>query len=63
MKELPERFESGCSALFTLVRRADPERVAEEFLGFGGKVLVSSVSKEREAAIQELLDAASEGGD
>src|SRR5208283_142174 len=49
MKELSLRFEPGCSALFTLVRKADPERVAEEFLGFGGKVLVNSVSKEIES--------------
>jgi uncharacterized membrane protein len=63
MRELSERFKPGCSALFTLVRKADPERAAEEFLGFGGKVLVNSVSKEREAAIQKLLDGVSEGGD
>jgi uncharacterized membrane protein len=59
MKELSERFEPGCSALFTLVRKADPERVAEEFLGFGGKVLVTSVSKETEAEIQKILDGVS----
>jgi uncharacterized membrane protein len=57
MKELSERFKPESSALFTLVRKADPERVGEEFFGFGGKVLVNSVSKEREAAIQALLDA------
>ncbi len=37
-----------CSAIFTLVRKADPERLAEEFLGFGGKMLVSWLSKEKE---------------
>jgi uncharacterized membrane protein len=63
MKELSERFEPGCSALFTLVRKVDPERVAKELVGFGGKVLVNSVSKETEAEIQKLLDAAGEGGE
>jgi uncharacterized membrane protein len=63
LRELSVRFEPGCSALFTLVRKADPERVAEEFLGFGGKVLVNSVSKEGEAALQELLDGASDSRD
>ena len=58
MKALSQTFEPGCSALFTLVRKADPERVGEAFLGFGGKVLVNSVSKEREALIQEFLDKA-----
>ncbi len=56
MKDLSQKFEPGCSALFTLVRKADPERVREALLGFGGKVLVNSVSKEREAAIQAILD-------
>lgn len=60
MKLLAQKFKPGCSALFTLVRKADPERVEEEFLGFGGKVLVNSVSKEREVAIQRFLDAATE---
>lgn len=56
MKDLSQKFEPGCSALFTLVRKADPERVREALLGSGGKVLVNSVSKEREAAIQAVLD-------
>jgi uncharacterized membrane protein len=60
MKDLAKKFKPGSSALFTLVRKADPERVREAFLGFGGKVLVNSVSRQREAAIQRLLDAADE---
>lgn len=56
MKDLSQKFKPGCSALFTLIRKADPERVKEAFLGFGGKVLVNSWSKEREAAIQAILD-------
>lgn len=57
MKDLSRDFKPGSSALFTLVRKADVERVRESFLGFGGKILVNSVSKDNEAAIQELLDA------
>ena len=56
IKQLAQEFDPGCSALFTLVRKADPERVREAFLGFGGKVLVNTVSKEREALIQQILD-------
>ncbi|MHC1741583.1 MAG: DUF1269 domain-containing protein [Syntrophobacteraceae bacterium] len=56
MQELSKSFKPGSSALFTLVRRADPERVAEACFGFGGKVLVNTVSKEQEAAIQSILD-------
>ncbi len=57
VKELARKFTPGCSALFTLVRKADPEQVGETFFGFGGKVLVNSMSKNREAAIQAILDA------
>lgn len=61
MKDLSQKFTPGSSALFTLVRKADPERVREAFVGFGGKVLVNSVSREREALIQQFLDATGEG--
>ncbi|ABK17169.1 DUF1269 domain-containing protein [Syntrophobacter fumaroxidans] len=60
VEDLSRKLKPGCSALFTLVRKADPERVREAFLGFGGKVLVNSVSKERETVLQEILDAAGE---
>ncbi len=63
MKGLAEGFKPGSSALFTLVRRADPERVAKECFGFGGKVLVNTVSKEREALIQSFLDGTKEGAE
>ena len=63
MKDLSQKFKPGCSALFTLIRKADPERVKEAFLGFGGKVLVNSWSKEREAAIQAILDATAGGAE
>ncbi len=58
VKELSHKFKPGCSALFTLVRKADPERVKGAFLGFGGKVLVNTFNREREAQIQAVLDAA-----
>ena len=53
---LSKNFKPGCSALFVLVRKADPDRVGKAFAGFGGKVLVSSLSEEQEAAIQASLD-------
>jgi uncharacterized membrane protein len=63
MKDLSQKFKPGSSALFTLVRKADPERVEEAFDGFGGKVLVNSWSKEREAAIQAILDTTGGGAE
>lgn len=63
VKDLSQKFKPGCSALFTLVRKADPEKVKEAFLGFGGKVLVNSFNKEREAQVQAILDAADAEGE
>lgn len=63
MRDLAQKFKPGCSALFTLVRKADPGPVGEAFLGFGGKVLVNSVSKEREGLLQQFLDAAVDRGE
>jgi len=63
MKDLAASLKPGSSALFTLVRRADPERVADECFGMGGKVLVNSLNQEREAAIQAFLDGTKEGGE
>ncbi len=60
IRDLSQKFKAGSSALFTLVRKADVERVGEAFRGFGGKVLVNSVSREREAVLQELIEAAGE---
>jgi uncharacterized membrane protein len=60
VEDLSRKLQPGSSALFTLVRRADPEHVAAECFGFGGKVLVNSLSKEREALIQAFLDGARE---
>ena len=56
VEDLSKDFKPGCSALFTLVGKADPDRVEEAFLGFGGRVLVSSLSAESEAAIQAFLN-------
>jgi uncharacterized membrane protein len=56
VEDLSKDFKPGCSALFTLVGKVDPDRVEEAFLGFGGKILVSSLSAESEAAIQAFLN-------
>jgi uncharacterized membrane protein len=60
MKDLSQKFKPGCSALFTLVREADFKQVGGTFRGFGGNVLVNTVSREKEAAIQAILESKGE---
>jgi hypothetical protein len=41
-----------------LVRKATPDKVLDELKGFGGKVLHTSLTHEKEAKLQAALDAA-----
>jgi uncharacterized membrane protein len=45
----------GSSALFILVRNAQPEKVLAELTGVKGKVLRTSLSPEQEKKLQEAL--------
>jgi uncharacterized membrane protein len=58
MKELAQNLTPDSSALFVLVRKANPERVLEELQGTGGKILKTSLNHEDQAKLQAALDAA-----
>lgn len=58
MKELAAGLPLGSSALFVLVRKANPERVLEDLQGSGGKILKTSLTHEDEAKLRAALDAA-----
>ena len=58
MKTLSEGFQPGTSALFVLVRKATPDKVVEEIKKYGGTVLQTSLSHEKEAKLQAALDEA-----
>ena len=60
MKQLAEELKPGNSALFVLVRKATPDKVLEEIRGFGGKVLRTSLTHDKETKLQAALDAAKE---
>ncbi|MGK7873398.1 MAG: DUF1269 domain-containing protein [Xenococcaceae cyanobacterium] len=54
-QEVEKAMPSGSSAIFILVRNAEPDKVLQELYKFKGKVLRTSLSKENEAKIQEAL--------
>ena len=58
MKKLSEGFQPGTSALFVLVRSATPDKVVTEIKRYGGSVLQTSLSHEKEAQLQAALDEA-----
>jgi uncharacterized membrane protein len=55
MKELAESFKPESSALFLLVRKATPDKVMERLKGYGGKVLKTSLTKDKEEELQKVL--------
>lgn len=56
MKELGENFTPGSSAIFILIRKVTPDKVLEGIKGFKGKVLKTSLTVDKEEALQKVLD-------
>ncbi|MBO9997770.1 MAG: DUF1269 domain-containing protein [Cyanobacteria bacterium SID2] len=55
MKNLGETLQPGTSALFVLVREVTPDKVLEKVAPYGGTVLRTSLTKDEEAQLQEVL--------
>jgi uncharacterized membrane protein len=55
IREIGETIEPGSSAIFILVRKSTPDKVLDDLSKFEGKVLRTSLSKEDEAKLQEVL--------
>jgi uncharacterized membrane protein len=56
IKELGETRRNSTSAIFVLVRKATPDKVLEELKGFKGKVLKTSLTKDKEEELREVLE-------
>ena len=56
MKELGETLTPGTSALFVLVHDATPDKVMEGLKGFKGKIIQTSLAKDREEELQKVLE-------
>jgi uncharacterized membrane protein len=49
------------SAIFALLRTVDPEKAAEEFRGYGGVVLQTTLTKEQADTVQAVLNGGAPG--
>ena len=56
LKELGTKLDGGGAAVIVLVRKATPDKVLAEIGHFGGHVMQTSLSKERETELQTALD-------
>src|SRR4051794_40250297 len=55
MKDLGSKLEGGASAVIVLVRRSTPDKVIPRIQQYGGHVIQSSLSNEREAELRAAL--------
>ena len=56
MKDLAATFKPGSSALFVLVRKSTPDKVLDGLKGFKGKIIKTSLTKDREEALREVIE-------
>lgn len=59
MKELGAKMAPGTAAVFAIVRHSNPDKVRPVLAQHGGTIIQSSLSNEREAELQAVLDAGS----
>jgi len=64
MKQLAQSFRPGCAAVFILLRKVTADKVLEGLAGFRGKgkVLQTSLEKDREDTLREFLEAQAQEG-
>jgi uncharacterized membrane protein len=55
VRSMAETIKPGSSALFILVRKAEPEKVLAELSRYRGRILRSSLSPEQEARLRDAL--------
>jgi uncharacterized membrane protein len=58
IRQIGETLQPNTSALFVLVRKAQPEKVMKELSSFRGRVMRSSLSPDQEKRLQEALSGA-----
>jgi uncharacterized membrane protein len=56
VKEVGEMVQPGDSAIYALLHSVDPTYVAEQFRGYGGTVLWSTLTYEQDKKIEAVLD-------
>jgi len=64
MKELAQSFRPGCAAVFILLRKVTADKVLEGLADFRGKgkVLQTSLEKDREDTLREFLETQAQEG-
>jgi uncharacterized membrane protein len=51
-------YKNNTSAIFVLARKVTPDKVLEELKGFKGKVLKTSLTKDKEEELRKFMEQA-----
>ena len=49
-------IEPGDSAVYALLRTADPDIVGSQFRGYGGTILTTTLSLDQQAKVENVLN-------
>jgi len=58
VKQVGLMIQPGDSAIYALLRTADPEILAHEFRGYGGTILTTTLSRDQQAKVEKVLNRA-----
>ena len=54
-RRVGQMIQPGDSAIYAILRVGDPEVVAEKFRGYGGTILRTTLSKDQQAKVEQVL--------
>ena len=57
VKQVGAMVQPGDSAVYALLRTAKPEVVADQFRGFGGTILSTTLSRDQQSKVERVLNA------
>jgi uncharacterized membrane protein len=57
VKQVKALIEPGDSAIFAILRVVDPDVVADQFRGYGGTILRTTLSRDQQAKLEKVLSA------
>jgi uncharacterized membrane protein len=55
VKQVGAMVQPGDSAIYALVRTANPELLADQFRGYGGTVLSTTLTRDQQAKVEKVL--------
>jgi uncharacterized membrane protein len=58
VKQVGLMIQPGDSAIYALLRTADPDVLADEFRGYGGTILTTTLSRDQQAKVEKVLNKA-----